>query len=69
MPKIIGRVEFQNVTFGYDPGEIVLHDISFTAEPGQTVALVGHTGAGKLLLLIFCAGSMIQSKAESPWTA
>ena len=51
MPKIIGRVEFQNVTFGYDPGEIVLHDISFTAEPGQTVALVGHTGAGKTSII------------------
>ncbi len=41
------RVEFRDVTFGYDPARPILHDISFTAEPGQTVALVGHTGSGK----------------------
>lgn len=42
-----GHIEFQNVTFGYDRDRPVLHDISFTAEPGQTIALVGHTGSGK----------------------
>jgi len=41
------RVEFHGVSFGYDPERIVLHDVSFVAEPGQTVALVGHTGSGK----------------------
>lgn len=41
------RVEFRHVTFGYDPARPVLHDVSFTAEPGHTVALVGHTGSGK----------------------
>lgn len=41
------RVEFRRVTFGYDPARPVLHDINFVAEPGQTVALVGHTGSGK----------------------
>jgi ATP-binding cassette subfamily B protein len=41
------RVEFRAVTFGYDPARPVLHGISFTAEPGQTIALVGHTGSGK----------------------
>jgi ABC-type multidrug transport system fused ATPase/permease subunit len=47
-PEAAGlRVEFRGVTFGYDPARPVLHDISFTAEPGQTVALVGHTGSGK----------------------
>jgi ATP-binding cassette subfamily B protein len=35
------------VTFGYNPDRPVLHDIDFVAEPGQTVALVGHTGSGK----------------------
>jgi ATP-binding cassette subfamily B protein len=40
-------VEFKGVTFGYDPAKPVLHAIDFTAEPGQTVALVGHTGSGK----------------------
>ncbi|HVU33091.1 MAG TPA: ABC transporter ATP-binding protein [Opitutaceae bacterium] len=41
------RVQFQDVSFGYDPSRPVLHDVNFTAEPGQTVALVGHTGSGK----------------------
>ncbi len=41
------RVEFRGVTFGYDPARPVLHDVTFTAEPGKTVALVGHTGSGK----------------------
>ncbi len=42
-----GRIEFRHVTFGYDPQKPVLKDISFTIEPGQLVALVGHTGSGK----------------------
>jgi ATP-binding cassette subfamily B protein len=41
------RVEFRHVHFGYDPARLVLHDIDFTAAPGQVVALVGHTGSGK----------------------
>jgi ATP-binding cassette, subfamily B, bacterial len=41
------RVEFRGVSFGYVPGRLVLHDINFVAEPGKTVALVGHTGSGK----------------------
>jgi ATP-binding cassette subfamily B protein len=47
LPPINGRVEFRNVTFGYNPDKPVLHEINFTAEPGQTIALVGHTGSGK----------------------
>ncbi|XKE96235.1 ABC transporter ATP-binding protein/permease [Metaplanococcus flavidus] len=42
-----GRIEFRNVSFSYDGKAQVLKNISFTAEPGQTVALVGHTGSGK----------------------
>jgi ATP-binding cassette subfamily B multidrug efflux pump len=42
-----GRVEFRDVTFSYDGVNPVLKNITFTAEPGQTVALVGHTGSGK----------------------
>ena len=42
-----GRIEFRHVTFGYDPQKPVLKDISFMVEPGQLVALVGHTGSGK----------------------
>jgi len=46
-PAPSGRVAFDHVGFSYLPGEPVLADISFTVEPGQTVALVGATGAGK----------------------
>ncbi|MFX3674837.1 MAG: ABC transporter ATP-binding protein [Paenisporosarcina sp.] len=42
-----GKIEFNNVTFSYDGQTEVLKNISFTAEPGETVALVGHTGSGK----------------------
>ncbi len=41
------RVEFESVTFGYRDAAPVLHDVSFTLEPGRTIALVGHTGSGK----------------------
>ena len=44
---LAGRVEFDRVFFGYDPKHPVLHGISFTAEPGRSIALVGHTGSGK----------------------
>ncbi|MDF3070487.1 MAG: msbA4 [Polyangiaceae bacterium] len=47
LPPLSGRVEFRGVTFSYDPGRTVLHDLSFVVEPGQTVALVGYTGSGK----------------------
>jgi len=47
LPPIVGRVKFEDVTFGYNPERPVLHDVTFTAEPGQVVALVGHTGSGK----------------------
>jgi len=47
LPPIAGRVQFQDVSFEYEPGRPVLSNISFDAAPGQTVALVGHTGSGK----------------------
>ncbi len=47
LPVIKGRVVFDGVTFGYYPEQPVLHDVVIAAEPGQTVALVGPTGAGK----------------------
>ena len=42
-----GRIEFKNVTFGYDPDRPILRNINFVAEPGQTLAIVGPTGSGK----------------------
>ncbi len=46
-----GRVVFDAVTFGYSSGAPVVRELSFTAEPGQTVAIVGHTGAGKTTMV------------------
>ena len=46
-----GLVEFDHVKFGYDPEKTIIHDFSCTAEPGQTVAIVGPTGAGKTTLI------------------
>ena len=47
LPRTDGSVRFDHVSFGYDPRHLVLKDLSFTVEPGQTVALVGPTGSGK----------------------
>ena len=47
MPDIKGEVTFENVTFGYDESKTVLKNMSFTVKPGESVALVGPTGAGK----------------------
>ncbi|MCI5953366.1 MAG: ABC transporter ATP-binding protein/permease [Lachnospiraceae bacterium] len=47
MPKIKGEVTFENVTFGYEADKMVLKNLSFTVKPGESVALVGPTGAGK----------------------
>ena len=51
LPAIRGRIEFEAVHFEYKPGRPVLTDISFVVEPGQSVALVGHTGSGKTTLV------------------
>ena len=45
--ELRGDVRFNNVTFGYDPEKVVLHNISLYAKPGQKIAFVGSTGAGK----------------------
>jgi ATP-binding cassette subfamily B protein len=47
MPSIEGNVEFRNVVFAYEKDEIILNDVSFKVNKGETVALVGPTGAGK----------------------
>ncbi len=51
IPRIDGAVHFKNVGFSYNPGEPVLHEISFSVEPGWSVALVGHTGSGKTSII------------------
>jgi ATP-binding cassette subfamily B multidrug efflux pump len=51
MPPITGRVVFDNVAAAYVPGQPVLRGVSFVAEPGQTVAIVGPTGAGKTTII------------------
>lgn len=51
-PTVVnGKVEFENVWFGYNPEQPVLKNIHFTVEPGQTVAIVGHTGSGKTTII------------------
>ncbi|MFC1601222.1 ABC transporter ATP-binding protein [Candidatus Sumerlaeota bacterium] len=51
LDKVEGRVELENVSFKYDTGQAVLHDISVAAEPGEVVAIVGRSGAGKTSLV------------------
>ena len=55
LPRIEGRVRFENVTFGYNPDRPVLHDINFEAKSGQMVALVGPTGGGKSSIISLIA--------------
>ena len=75
-----GKVDFQNVSFGYDPDKPVLQNISFLIEPYQTVALVGRSGSGKSTLVkllfryfqptagkILMDGDDIQSLEMSPY--
>jgi ATP-binding cassette subfamily B protein len=57
LPAVLGGIEFRNVWFAYRGGaepkdeDWVLRDVSFCAEPGQTLAIVGHTGAGKTTII------------------
>jgi ATP-binding cassette, subfamily B, bacterial len=47
----LGKIEFQNVSFEYEPGSPALEEITFTVEPGQVIALLGSTGSGKTSLV------------------
>lgn len=51
MPVIKGEVKFDHVSFSYDGDTKVLNDVSFTVKPGETIALVGPTGAGKTTIV------------------
>ena len=64
-PNPLGiRVEFRAVSFGYDPTRLVLHEVSFVAEPGQTIALVGHTGSGKSSIINLVAKFYLPTVGE-----
>jgi ATP-binding cassette subfamily B protein len=67
LPKLVGqgaRVEFRKISFGYDPARLVLHEVDFLAEPGQTVALVGHTGSGKTSIINLAAKFYLPTSGE-----
>jgi ATP-binding cassette subfamily B protein len=49
--KVTGPIRYEHVTFAYEPGHPVLHEIDFVARPGETVAIVGPTGAGKTTMM------------------
>ncbi|WP_239121230.1 MULTISPECIES: ABC transporter ATP-binding protein [Spirulina sp. CCY15215] len=51
LPPTSGKVEFRQVSFSYTPEKRVLHALNFLASPGETIALVGHSGAGKTTLV------------------
>ena len=51
MDQLQGSVQFEHVRFGYTPDKIVIHDFSETVEPGQKIAIVGPTGAGKTTMV------------------
>jgi ATP-binding cassette subfamily B protein len=50
-PRIGGRIDFDRVTFGYDPYYPVIRDVSFSVKPGEMLGVVGHSGAGKTTLV------------------
>ena len=51
MPDIKGEVEYRNVTFAYEEGKNILENVSFKVKPGESIALVGPTGAGKTTIV------------------
>jgi ATP-binding cassette subfamily B protein len=55
LPRIVGQVQFDHVTFGYNADRPVLHEISFDANAGQMIALVGATGSGKSSIISLLA--------------
>ena len=64
LPRIEGRVQLRDLTFGYDPQRPVLHQINFKAESGQTIALVGSTGSGKSSIINLIAKFYLPTAGE-----
>ncbi|MBI2852689.1 MAG: ABC transporter ATP-binding protein [Chloroflexi bacterium] len=64
MPAIKGEIKFDGVSFAYEPGVDVLRDITFAVNPGETVAVVGRTGAGKSSLISLCTRFYDVTKGE-----
>ncbi len=64
LPRIEGKVEFDNVSFAYKTGEPVLKGVSFSVMPGETIALVGPTGAGKTTIINLLARFYEPSSGE-----
>jgi len=62
--KIEGRIEFRQVWFAYNEENWVLKDVSFTIEPGQSVAIVGATGSGKTTIISLLAGFYLIQKGQ-----
>ena len=62
LPELSGAVEFRDVSFEYEPGRAVLSGVSFRIEPGQTLALVGHTGGGKTTVMNLVAKLYLPSR-------
>jgi len=64
LPDIQGRVELRDVCFEYEPGRAVLDKVNFVAKPGQTIALVGHTGGGKSTIIKLIARFYLPTQGQ-----
>jgi len=64
IPPVKGEIKFQQVSFAYEPGMEVLHDIDLTVKPGETMAIVGRTGSGKSSLVSLSARFYEVEKGE-----
>ncbi|HXU83832.1 MAG TPA: ABC transporter ATP-binding protein, partial [Polyangia bacterium] len=64
LPALEGRVEFRAMNFAYEPGKPILQNVSFVAEPGQTVAIVGATGGGKSTVMSLIAKFYLPTTGE-----